>query len=415
MKRIQLLDYYSGLFGAAGPEGRKGRILARIAGSDGQTRKRLAEDMCIRPATVSKLVLELIQVGLVREGRPEVAGQKGRPEIALAANPQGLVSIVCNTVSRGLHCALVDMAGKVLVADQCELDADTIGHEAFVAALLDLVRAAEGHVPLDSRLAGVVLSLPGIVDEDNRVWRYAAHWPNLTELDFAGMEARLGMPFLLAKNLKCELRARMSESDARAHDATLLLHWGYGIGAAFARRGALDLQYGSFGEVGHFCVDPRSTARCKCGMTGCIEAEAGLWALLDRLGDPSLPSDEWGFADVLAARPDVADWSMSIEYIALCLRNLVLTLKPDHCVITGPFSQTPQIMRALRARFSEVMPANALVVGGTPDLDVGAPGIGYEVVGASALAFGEALKNICGVQGLGVSKTMSRTDMQADD
>lgn len=397
MQTIPMLDFYSSLFAQTGPIGRKGRVFTRICGSEHPTRKRLAQDMVIRPATISDLVLELVQDGLVQEARPEQITQKGRPELVLSPNPTGLTAIVVNTVSRTLHCALVDLAGNVLHRERRDLDADAIGPNDFLAAITQLCELVQQHQPAGARLAGLVVSLAGIVDEDARIWRFAAHWPNLRDLSFDGLQQVLGCRVLVAKNLTCELRARMDRAEVVPHQAMLLLHWGYGVGAAFARRGDDGLDHAGHGEVGHFCVDPSSTARCKCGMIGCIEAEVGLWAILAGLKDQEIPAEEWSFEEVLQATPHLTDWERPLDLMALCLRNLVLTLAPDQCIITGPFTQNPQLLDRLRARFEQVLPATSYAVGGrVMQIVAGAPGTRDEIVGAASLVFREELARMIG-------------------
>ncbi|MBK4217551.1 ROK family protein [Paracoccus caeni] len=394
-QQIPMLDFYSSLFMQEGPIGRKGRVFMRICGSEHPTRKRLAQEMMIRPATISDLVLELVQDGLVRESRPEQITQKGRPELVLSPNPTGLTAIIINTVSRTLHCTVVDLAGNVLMRERRELDADQIEPDEFLELLCLLCISMRQNLPHGSRLAGVVLSLAGIVDEEARIWRYAAHWPNLGNLSFDTLEQTLGCRVLLAKNLKCELRARMDRAEASAYQRILLLHWGYGVGAAFARRGANGLDYVGHGEVGHISVDLSSTAVCKCGLTGCIEAEIGLWAILARLEDQTIPAEEWSFEEVLRATPHLTDWDRPIDLLAMTLRNLTLTLGPDQCVITGPFTQNAELLNRLRQRFTEIAPASAVSFGGrNVEIVAGAPGIQDELIGAAALVFREELAEI---------------------
>ena len=63
--------------------GRQGRIFMEICKLNNVTRKQLAQDFELRPGTVSALVLQLIDRGLVEEARPRPPYPKGRPEILL--------------------------------------------------------------------------------------------------------------------------------------------------------------------------------------------------------------------------------------------------------------------------------------------------------------------------------------------
>ena len=83
-----------------------------------------------------------------------------------------------------------------------------------------------------------------------------------------------------------------------------------GIAAGFVNAGRLWRgAYGTAGEVGHICVDPRGPL-CKCGQRGCIEAFSGGGALAER----------WGRPGALPVR-DVFDGADAGDPVALALRD----------------------------------------------------------------------------------------------
>jgi len=399
MPSIPMLELYAREFGLDGPDiptGRKGRIFTRVCLSDQPTRKKLASDMGIRPATVSEIALELINDGLVLEARPDRSLQKGRPEIILSPNPDRLVAIVCYLVSHSIHCALVNLGGDTLYEAHFDAEAGRTDKPAFVKIISELFADCLGHVPQASELAGVAFSLPGIVDETNGIWCYSSHWPKLRNFDLSGLAEHFECNVTLSKNLNCELRARISRRSDQATESLLLLHWGFGVGAAFANGGDISIsERKGFGEVGHSCVDPASQAICRCGMTGCIEAEAGIWALSESLEDRSFPREEWKFEQYLRDNPDLEAWDRPINLMALMLRNLSLTLSPDQCVITGPFSQNSRVFSRLVARFEELLPKKSLVVG-EPRITLrsGRRGTQDEIIGAASTVFSSALMHL---------------------
>lgn len=401
MLAIPMLSHFARQFevdGADGPAGRKGRVFTRLCATTDPTRKKLAERMGIRPATISDIVLDLIGDGLVLEARPDQVYQKGRPEILLRPNPNALTAIVCNTVSNTVHCALVNFAGEILHCSETQTRGDRIDKSAFLDIVVDLYKDCLGRVPNGARHIGAAISLPGIVDEERLIWRYSAHWPELRDLDLSVLSDRIANRITVSKNLDCELRARMSRRGHPPSEGVLLLHWGFGIGAAFQR--GHDLQFlnkQGFGEVGHSCVDVTSRAVCKCGMTGCVEAEAGLWALTRKPGARDIPTEEWKFEQFLCDNPDLDIWYRPIDLVAMTLRNLCVTLSPDQCIVTGPFAQSKPIFSRLVTRFEEFLPQNSLVVGKRrTKLHAGRAGTEDEIIGASATVFRPALADLCG-------------------
>lgn len=399
MTSLPMSGYYFRQFehdGADAPAGRKGRILSAICQGGAPTRKKLATDMGLRPATVSDLVMELIHDGLITESRPEQSSQKGRPEILLTPAPGRLCAVVFHFVSHTMHCALVDLAGTLLFETKKQLQADKIEKKGFIEELSSLAKKCAAHIPVSAKLCGYALSLPGIVDEPGKRWVYSAYWPKLSDFDLSKVSERLGQGVIVRKNLNCELRARTSRRENLGTGKTLLIHWGIGIGAAFISNGRELVLTEGFGEIGHCVLDPLSTANCKCGMIGCMEAEAGLWALATMSENQSIPINEQKFENYLQDCTDKAFLERPLLLMAHTLRNLSLTLMPDEIVLTGPFVQCAETFQRLTDRFELIFPEGSLVrKGRNPKIVSGRRSKSDELVGAASDLFRTEIGALC--------------------
>ncbi|MBG6208258.1 transcriptional regulator of PTS gene [Labrenzia sp. EL_126] len=399
MTSLPMSDYYFRQFehdGADAPAGRKGRIFSAICQGDAPTRKKLATDMALRPATVSDLVMELIHDGLITESRPAQSLQKGRPEILLAPAPGRLCAVIFHFVSHTMHCAVVDLAGTILFETTEQVQADKIDKQGFIDVLSSLAGKCTAHIPGSARQCGYALSLPGIVDEPGKRWVYSAYWPKLSNFDLSEVSDTLGHDIIVRKNLNCELRARTSRRKSLGTGKTLLIHWGIGIGAAFISNDRELVLTEGFGEIGHCVLDPLSTVSCKCGMIGCMEAEAGLWALATMSQDQSIPINEQKFEDYLQDCTDKSFLQRPLLLMAHTLRNLTLTLMPDEIVLTGPFVQCPETFRRLTERFELIFPEGALVrKGRKPKIVSGRRSKSDELVGAASDLFRTEIGTLC--------------------
>ncbi len=377
--------------------GRKGRIFSRLCELEKPTRKKLANEMEIRPATVSNIVFELINDGLVVEKRPDRSLQKGRPEIILRPNPNRLVAIVCHLVSYSVHCTLINLAGNILYETRHVAKVDRTDPITFFKIITTLFTKCKEHISLDSELSGLAFSLPGIVDEKKCKWIYSSHWPHLHNLDLSRLSKRFKCKITLSKNLVCELRARVFRHGCLNSKSILLLHWGLGIGAAFTSGNDMFiLEKKGFGEVGHSCVDPASTALCKCGMTGCVEAEAGIWAIAKIQNDKNIPTEECKFAQYLQDNSNLNIWNRPIQLLAITIRNLCLALSPDQFIVTGPFAQNGNIFSQLTKNVNEQLPKNSLVIGDRKiNLRAGRPGLQDELSGAASTVFLSSITRLC--------------------
>ncbi|MEX3010433.1 ROK family protein [Hoeflea sp. TYP-13] len=400
MTSIPMSDYYFRQYELDGvdfPAGRKGRILSAICHGDNPTRKKIATDMALRPATVSDLVLELIRDGLVIESRPTQALQKGRPEILLSPASNRLCAVVFHAVSHTIHCAVVDFSGRIHFEAKEQVHADRIDKHGFTDVIERLSAQSRPHIPKAAEHCGFALSLPGIVDEPGKRWVYSAYWPKLPDFDLNILSDILRSQVIVRKNLNCELRARISRHARIRNKKTLLIHWGIGIGAAFASNGK-ELDFGDgFGEIGHCVLDPESTAHCKCGMIGCMEAEAGLWALATQSENQPIPIDEHKFEEFLKMCSDKSFLKRPILLMAHTLRNLTLTLMPDEIVLTGPFVQSPDTFQLLLDEFEQILPERSLVSKGRrPAVVSSRRSKSDEIIGAASDLFRPAIGLLCG-------------------
>jgi transcriptional regulator of PTS gene len=157
----------------------------------------------------------------------------------------------------------------------------------------------------------------------------------------------------LAYFLDCNPRARAG--------TTLLLHWGFGIGSAASFRGELlTSSLGRFGEIGHARIGADPDAPCLCGLRGCLETAAALWALLPFFTEAvgQLPEDERELAPILG-RPRLAalpQFERALSAVTEALVLLSVIFFPDTVLLAGPFSENPGVLRRLSARLRRALP-----------------------------------------------------------
>ncbi len=392
---------YAGLFsdagGAPSPACRKGRLFLDISGGGPVTRKRLVESHGIRPGTVSALVLELIDLGLTIEERPRPPYTQGRPEILLRPVFERIGVIVVHVISREVRAVLVDLAGRALCEHRIVVEPTQADNTGLLTLFSELIRTLQQQAPAATEIVGVAFSLPGIVDSETQRWVHAtSRWPKMTNMKLAGLARDLGIPVTINKGLNSELRARLARRANERQGGTLVVHWGYGIGAAFALNGQI-IGSGSFGEIGHWTVATGPTTRCLCGQAGCLETKAALWALLPRIREvfPDAPAEEWSFETFLRDHDitNVPALAQATSEMALALRNLVVTLFPHRLVLTGPFAQNETLFHQFIEEFRANMPAHAP---SSIDIRVGRPGPADEILGASIPLLQNALYRLCG-------------------
>ncbi len=336
----------------------KSEIFHAICTSVGATRKNVVDRLGIRPSTVSSVVTELIQDNLVYEGESASPGRKGRPEIYLHPQFNRLSAIAVYAVSRNFHAVLVSY-GRCVLAERSR----AVPREADEATILEsisvLIREIRSDPAAeDTEILGVGLSLPGNLDVLRGRWLKSTRWVRVQDLSFESISRETGLPVRLTKSLDAECAYILRRFPDLSRGDTLLVHWGYGIGASYAQRGTvLHARAGTFGEIGHWTMDTEDPRECTCGDRGCLETRSAMWALLPGIREryPHAPELEDEFSDFLAGRTleEIPGIDTAIRYMAIALRNLYQLFYPDNIVLYGPFTERVEIFSSLSKAFHQ--------------------------------------------------------------
>jgi predicted NBD/HSP70 family sugar kinase len=261
-------------------------VLRHLATVGPDSRAAIAARAGLTRATVSRLVAELIDLGVVRETGRDGGGRAGRPSTRLELG-DGVVAIGTEVNVDYLSVLAIDLAGREVLRERRAFDA-SVGADSCIAALVDLCRWTRRR--LVSRrgrpapvLAGVTVAVPGLVDVAAGVVAEAPnlHWRDVAVAEPLRRALRLGATPVHVGNDANLAAIAEYRSGARAGTSNLVYITGeVGIGGGIIVAGQPLLgTRGYGGEVGHMNVMPGGPL-CGCGRRGCWEACIGLNALL---------------------------------------------------------------------------------------------------------------------------------------
>lgn len=337
----------------------------------------------LRSTTTSRVMAELVARRLVVEMPGEASG-RGRPAAVLVANPRRLGASVIHVASRSLSGALVDLGGQLVAEHRIAVDAEA-DNATMAAAMVEIAEYLSAAMPRGMGHAGTAVSLSGLLDLSRGQWLMASRWPRMRGLDVAAALAPIAGPVTICRNLDAELRARAAREPEQFDGGTLLLHWGWGIGLAYAIDGHPFAPAGSFGEIGHWRLAALGERRCGCGNSGCLETGAALWSLLPALRQrwPDLDEDEARLARQLPGRDlmSLAEVETAARLLARALGNACRIFFPARIAVSGPFAANPQLW----ARFDALLRAEGMLDGfAMPHLACVRASELYEIHGAAA-------------------------------
>lgn len=231
-------------------------------------------------STVSSIVNQFIEQGLVeRRGKSSESG-RGRPSDGLHISPTAGILIGVEVEASEIVFVACGLDGAVLAQSSTAYDGIVDGVEVYISDGVDSVVAAAGS---SARVLGVGVSLPGLVDRDGAL----VHVPALgwRDIDMLGrLRSRLPWPVYVGNDGKAAaLAEHMFGSCIDIENFIYLLFSNSGVGGGLFLDGSLHKGAGGLaGELGHIKIVPQGQF-CTCGAAGCLSAYLSAPALIEEI------------------------------------------------------------------------------------------------------------------------------------
>jgi predicted NBD/HSP70 family sugar kinase len=230
------------------------------------SRADLARITHLTRSTVSEIVTELIDDGLIKEiGLGESAG--GKPPILLCIESEANHVLGIDLASGEFRGAVINLRGEI--KNRVDLSVENItGEEALLVVYQLIDRLLE---LTDRPILGIGIGAPGLMDTDNGVVRYAVNlgWQDLHLGEL--LKDKYQLPVYIANDSQVSALAENSFDSNTQVDNLVLIKVGRGVGSGIILNQQLYCGDGSgAGEIGHIKVDQPGEL-CRCGNRGCLE------------------------------------------------------------------------------------------------------------------------------------------------
>ena len=334
----------------------------------GMSRKRLAENIKLTPAAITKIVGEMLGEGLLVESGTVPSESAGRREILVELNPRHRCALGVQLNLRQAIVSAVWLDGSVLFSEAIELQPRAPA-EATVAMLSGrLLALAEEHGLSRERIIGLGLAVRGITAPDGR--SLANSFGALAESNVPLcqlFEEATGLRTLMANNVRSLFAAQMFIDRDTGGASEFFLRCEYGIGAALSiDRQIWPGETQQCAEIGHIPVIRRGGKLCSCGKSGCLETIASpsalredALALLSPEGTPVLwkliqgkGAENLEIEDVLnaamggdAAVAELVDRAVSA--LGGALKSVIYLVDPGRILLYGRMFDNPYYLSRL--------------------------------------------------------------------
>ena len=326
----------------------RSRALIEMYMNGPMTRQEVGNAAGVSPATVSNLVGELLEQGVLVEAGVEDS-DGGRPRALLQVNPSYGYVVGVDVGETGTIVELFDLSMQVLSSQAMTLSSSSLSPDESVSQVLAGLRhvIAESGVDEDSIL-GVGVGVPGMVEhgDDAVVYAQTVGWEGLP----LGKLLRAGtsLPLLVDNGAKAMGQAEKWFGAARNVDNAVIVLLGAGVGTSIITDGELYRgPSSSAGEWGHTTIQVNGKT-CRCGASGCLEAYIGAQAMVTRYDElrAGAASAEATEDDLVARLSDIAAAGASDKaaatlldetatYIGAGIADLINLFNPERVVIGG--------------------------------------------------------------------------------
>jgi predicted NBD/HSP70 family sugar kinase len=351
-------------------------VLAGIQGNSGATRAQLAAESGLTKASLSSIVTDLLESGLVRETSITRDGERGRPGTGLVLNPaRGALAVEINVDY--LAVGVLDFTGELTFYETVERHNRGSLPSDILPLLVAMAQRAATQAAGDGvELLGGELTVPGLVDTERNVVLAA---PNLGWAD-VGLSEELprllpAAPFgvTLSNEANGAALAELWFGHGDRFPDFLYISGEVGVGGGLVIDSRLFAgPHGHAGEIGHVVVHPDGPL-CACGGHGCLETFAGQDAIYSAAGihqDVATKHMEY-----LLSRLADGDWSAvsAVEqaghYLGIAIASTARVANISAVVLGGHFAVleewiAPALRRSLDHHAPGLIPEGNLAFSG---------------------------------------------------
>ncbi len=364
-------------------------ILGKLKSADSHSRADLARQLSLSKMTISQVVSDLMEEGLIEEtgeGQPMSTGGRKPILLRLSSSHRFVVGLdigLTNTVV-----ALARLNGQrvsqIRVPTNTQHDTKSILQQigALVASVIE-----KGNIPRE-RIAGIGISIGGLIDSQAGHIAFSPDfgWTNVPLRSL--VEQCLNLPVTIDNCTRAMAFGEKWQEGSRPAENIFYVNLGYGIGSAIVMHGRI---YNNNSEFGHITITDRDVL-CDCGKKGCLEAVASGHAIQRMAnaaiggrqdGSPYTAKDvaDMAFAGNGEARRIFQDAS---RYLGRAISIAATLFNPDKVVIAGGIASARELieeplLQEYAATTMDVIKDSTIVTFSSFGIDAG-------IIGAISLA-----------------------------
>jgi glucokinase-like ROK family protein len=235
------------------------------------SRAQVSRKLKISKATVSRVVNELIESGIITvvgEGDAKETG--GRRPVMLSINSSGKYVLGIDLGTTNTVIGIANLKGEIINKVRIPTNRNH-SLERIVAQVTDLVEEIIKKTNIEKKyIAGLGIAEAGVVEKNSGIIKFSPNfnWENVNIASL--LEKKTGLATLADNCTRTMAIGEIWHGKGRGVKNIFYVNIGYGIGSALVVNGQV---YNNHSEFGHIPIS-NEKVRCSCGKFGCLEAVA---------------------------------------------------------------------------------------------------------------------------------------------
>ncbi|WP_346265504.1 ROK family transcriptional regulator [Metabacillus idriensis] len=363
-------------------------ILRELRSHPLQSRAALAKKTKLSRPSVSELIKEMINDGMVREvGMGNSTSNGGRKPILLEYNAQS--HFVGGAILQDglLKVTLADMDGNLIKTDSESIQMPISDNEIITVVDSMLTKIITSFSISKNQILGIVIGVPGITTETGEGIRYS---PGVSWSDndvVRVFEKQIGIPVVIDNDVNLMTLGEFHKGLGVSYQNTIYLFAGNGIGSGIIIDGEfIRGAHKAAGEIGYMLIGNTLNKNLDMGVFESNYGTAGLLQRMERLGLPVDYSKKAIFQlQRLSLKDSTAEELLNelLDSWTIAIVNLASILDPDLIILSGEMSDLhDEYLELLKRNIERYIPK-------LPSISLTTLGSKAGLYGAIHLALGE--------------------------
>lgn len=238
------------------------------------SRIELSKKAQLVPASITKIVRELLEGHLVMENEFQEAGNRGRPATGLMLDTEAWHYLAIRINHGSLILALHNLSAKIIAEETIPL---SLERDLPLLAILthEIEQFFNRHHNKLERLSAIAVTLPGIINARAGVVHKMPFY-DITDLPLAEiLNEMTGVPVFVQQDISAWTMAEFLFGAAKGSKNVIHIVIDHQVGAGVINEGILlHASTKRVAEIGH-CKVIEDGELCYCGNRGCLETIAG--------------------------------------------------------------------------------------------------------------------------------------------